>query len=390
MRMVTGGSKATWLLTGVMMISLVLSGCSSQTQVSKELRTVEVQTIGKQKADFSEGISGNIMPVETTKLSFKIDGVIESIYVKEGDVVQKGTPIAKIKPKDYQLALQASKAQYDSAHMSIQKDIPNKLAQAKAQLDLSQVTYDRVKSLYEQGAVSKSELDQVSAKLTVDKSTYQQAQDAYQIASTQLGQAKAAYDLSTDNLKETTLYSPVEGIVLKKLSANGEVQGAGYPVAVVGTLSEVWAEFGVTDSQIGQFKLGQQWPVYVYGIDQARTGIVAEIGAVADEKTRLFTVRLKLDNKDGRMKPGMIAKSNFTQKKDEQILIPFLSVVHLAEGDVVYVYDKMQKIVMQRKVQTGNLIDDRIEVLSGLNIGDQIVTQGQYQVSDKEQVKVND
>lgn len=390
MRMVTGGSKATWLLTGVMMISLVLSGCSSQTQVSKELRTVEVQTIGKQKADFSEGISGNIMPVETTKLSFKIDGVIESIYVKEGDVVQKGTPIAKIKPKDYQLALQASKAQYDSAHMSIQKDIPNKLAQAKAQLDLSQVTYDRVKSLYEQGAVSKSELDQVSAKLTVDKSTYQQAQDAYQIASTQLGQAKAAYDLSTDNLKETTLYSPVEGIVLKKLSANGEVQGAGYPVAVVGTLSEVWAEFGVTDSQIGQFKLGQQWPVYVYGIDQARTGTVAEIGAVADEKTRLFTVRLKLDNKDGRMKPGMIAKSNFTQKKDEQILIPFLSVVHLAEGDVVYVYDKTQKIVMQRKVQTGNLIDDRIEVLSGLNIGDQIVTQGQYQVSDKEQVKVND
>ncbi len=75
------------------------------------------------------------------------------------------------------MALKASKAQFDSAQMTINKDIPNKLTQAKAQLDLTQRTYDRVKALYEQGSVSKSDFEEISTKLTVDKSTYQQAQD---------------------------------------------------------------------------------------------------------------------------------------------------------------------------------------------------------------------
>ncbi len=69
---------------------------------------------------------------------------------------------------------------------------------------------------------------------------------AYEIASMQLGQAKAAYEHSTDNVKETTIYSPIDGIVLKKLGSEGEVQGAGYPVAVVvrplGSMGRVWCD----------------------------------------------------------------------------------------------------------------------------------------------------
>lgn len=383
-------SKARVILAGIVIMGLLLPGCTVEKKSSEPLRTVKVMTLGQTVGDFSEGVSGNIVPVETAKVSFKIDGVIEGIYVKEGDLIKKGDLIAKIKPKDYQLALSASKAQYDSAQMSISKDIPNKLAQAKAQLDLTQLTYDRVKALYEDGSVSRSDFDEITTKLSVDKSTYQLAQDAYEIANMQLGQAKAAYEHSADNVKETAIYSPLDGVVLKKLSAEGEVQGAGYPVAVVGVTSQVWAEFGVTDGQIGQFKVGQKWPIYVYGIEKKLEGTVAEIGALADEKTRQFTVRLKLDNSNGAMKAGMIAKANFGKAQGEKILVPFISVVHLTSGDIVFVYDADKKVVSAKPVTTGNLIDDRIEVLSGLTLGDQIVVEGQYQVSDGEQVKVND
>lgn len=383
-------SKARVILAGILIMGLLLPGCAVEKKNSESLRTVKVMALGQSSGDFSEGVSGNIVPVETAKVSFKIDGVIESIYVKEGDAIKKGDLIAKIKPKDYQLALEASKAQYDSAQMSINKDIPNKLAQAKAQLDFTQITYDRVKALYEDGSVSRSDFDEIKTKLSVDKSTYQLAQDAYEIANMQLGQAKAAYEHSADNVNETSIYSPLDGVVLKKLSAEGEVQGAGYPVAVVGVTSEVWAEFGVTDAQIGQFKIGQKWPVYVYGIEKQLEGTVAEVGAVADEKTRQFTVRLKMDNSKGEMKAGMIAKANFGKSQGSKILVPFISVVHLTSGDFVFVYDAEKKVVSAKKVTTGNLIDDRIEVLSGLSNGDKIVVEGQYQVSDGEQVKVND
>lgn len=382
--------KAKVVLIGVVVMGMILSGCTPKNEIASSTRTVKVLTVGGQSVNATEGVSGNIVPIEMAKVSFKIDGVIESIPVKEGDVIKKGDIIAKIKPKDYELALKASKAQFDSAQMTINKEIPNKLSQAKAQLDLTQLTYDRVKALYEQGSVSKSDFDQMTTKLAVDKSTYQQALDAYEIANMQLGQAKAAYEHSADNVNETTIYSPMDGIVLKKLSAEGEVQGAGYPVAVVGVLSEVWAEFGVTDGQIGQFKVGQKWPVYIYGIEKEMEGIVAEIGAVADEKTRQFTIRLKLNNENGAMKPGMIAKANFTKAKGEKILLPFISVVHLTSGDFVYVYDVEKKTVTAKKVKTGNLIDDRIEVLNGVALGDKVVIEGQYQISDGEQVTVND
>lgn len=377
-------------LIGIVAIGGLAIGCDKNSVENTELRTVALQTVGFSQAEGGEGVSGNIVPVDMAKVSFKIAGVVEEIYVKEGDLVKKGDMIAKIKPKDYALALSAAKAQYDAAQMSISKDIPSKVAQAKAQLNLTEVTYNRVKALYDSGAASKADLDQISAKLTVDKNTFQQATDASGIASTQLGQAKAAYDLAVDNLKETVVYSPIDGIILKKIGAKGEVQAAGYPVVVVGSQADVWAEFGVTDKQIGQFNVGQSWPVFIYGIDKTVEGTVSEIGALADEKTRLFTIKLKLDNEDGAMKAGMIAKSNFNKAQSSKILVPFLSVVHLSDSDIVYLYDSKTHTVQAQKIQTGDLIDDRIEVISGLKIGDQVVVEGQYQISDKEQVSLHD
>lgn len=382
-----------WILSVIgsfLTFTLIFSGCSAKKEEAKKYRNVKIMNISNQVYDKTQGVSGNIVPVETVKVSFKINGVVEEIYIKEGQSVKKGDPIAKIKSDDYNLAVKASKAAYDSASMSISKDIPNKIEQAKAQLDLTQVNYERVKALYEEGAVSKAQLDEITAKLTVDKSTLSQAQDAVDIASTQLGQAKAGYDLALNNLKETTIYSPVDGIVLKKLSSSGEVQGAGYPVAIIGSKNQMWAEFPVTDEEIGKFKQGQKQAVYIYGLEKTQVGEISEVGALADEKTRLFTVKVKLDNSKGDLKAGMVAKALLNKSKSDRIMIPFLSVVHLSDGEVVYLYDEKTSRVREQKIKTGDLIDDRVEVLEGISVEDKLVIEGQYQVRDKEKVTVND
>ena len=376
-------------ILGLVMIFL-LSSCSTDEVVQTEYRNVKTLLIENNDIGALEGLSGNITPMETVKISFKIDGVIDRIFVKEGQPIKKGELIAKLKDSDYELALNAAKAQYDAAKMQISKDIPNVLEQAKAQLELTQITYERMKALYEHDAVAKAQFDEISAKLIVDKSTYKQAQDAYEIATAQLGQAKAAYDMAIKNLEATSIYSPMDGILLKKLSAEGEVQGAGYPVVAVGSVEYMWAEFGVTDEQINAFKIGEEMQVYVYGADIKVKGIVNEIGALADEKTRLFTVKLKLENKEGLLKSGMIAKSELKGKKSDKIYIPFLSVVHLSSGEMVYLYDETSHKVRACPVTTGTLIDDRIEILEGLSVGDMLVTEGQYQISDGEEVIIND
>lgn len=381
--------RLTIIIIGILMVFL-LSSCSTNEAVKTEHRNVKTLLIANSDIGALEGLSGNITPIETVKMSFKIDGVIERIFVKEGQQVKKGDLIAKLKDSDYELALNAAKAQYEAAKMQISKDIPNILEQAKAQLELTQITYERVKELYEHDAVAKAQFDEISAKLIVDKSTYKQAQDAYEIATAQLGQAKAAYDMAIKNLEATSICSPTDGILLKKLSAEGEVQGAGYPVVAVGSVEYMWAEFGVTDEQINAFKIGEEMQVYIYGADIEVKGIVNEIGALADENTRLFTVKVKLENKEGLQKSGMIAKSELKGKKSEKIYIPFLSVVHLSSGEMVYLYDETSHKVRACPVITGALIDERIEILEGLTAGDMLVTEGQYQISDGEEVIIND
>lgn len=383
------GFRLSAIALVVCLLALNLSGCT-KIPVEKEVRHIKTQVVTRGGHLGTNYLSGNIVPIETVKVSFKTSGIISDVFLKEGETVKKGDVIAKMKPEDYKLAVDAAKSQWQSAQMRIDKEIPNQRVQAKAQLDLTRATYERVKVMYEAGAASKSDLDQITAKLTVDESTYQQVLDAATIAKTEVGQAKAGYDLSISNLESTTLISPIDGVVLKKIATTGETTASGYPVMVIGQVNQVWAEFGVTDQQLGQFKVGQKWPVYIYGTNESVEGIVDEVGHMADEKTRLFTLRLKLDNAGQTYKPGMVVKASLQKEDGKTIMIPFSSVIHFSEGESVYVYDSNTKTVKAKRIRTGNLVGEFIEVLEGLNEGELLVVEGHYQVTDGEQVVVND
>ncbi|MGN0711564.1 MAG: efflux RND transporter periplasmic adaptor subunit [Anaerovoracaceae bacterium] len=359
---------------------------------SENMKSVTVHTVEESGDAGEEALSGNIVPVETAKMSFKISGIIADVLVSEGEDVAEGQALASLDTTDYVLAVDAAEAQWLSARMQMNSEIPAKTEQAKAQLDLTQITYDRIARLYEQEAVSKAQLDEISAKLTVDRNTYKQAMDSMEIAQTQLGQAKAAYDSAVSNLSGTTIYSPFDGFVLKKLFSSGETVSAGYPVVVIGNLDKVWAEVGVPDSMINSFKLGQEVEVYIYGADEQRTGIVDEISSMADSTTRLFTVKVILDNENHELKAGMIAKVMISPGADsgEKIMVPVSSVINFADGEAVFVYDEEKKAVYRKNVSTGEIINDKIEILAGLKEGDKIVVEGQQRVKNGEKVLVND
>lgn len=364
------------------------SGCGP-VAAPQELRSVKVIPVSEGKSDQMTALSGNLVPKDFVRLSFKVNGVVENVLVKEGDTVTKGQVIATLKAEDYKLAMKATQGQLATARMSVQRDIPSKAAQAKAQLALTQVTHDRVAQLFEAGSASKAEMDEIAAKLTVDQETYRQAQDALEIANSNLRQLEAANEMAQSNLDAAVLKSPTDGIVLSKWLAEGEGAGAGVPVALIGSGETIWAEFGVTDSQLKVIKKGQQYPVAVYGSEVSVQGTVQEIGSLADEKTRLFKVRLSLSGNTENLKPGMIATMKI-KTGSSAVRIPFISVVHQSDGDRVFVYSEADKTVHMKAVRTGNLIDDTIEILEGVKEGDLLVVEGQYQIRDQERVVRHD
>lgn len=414
----------------LLLFSVLLTGCSATPTAQPTIRRVETQVVQTGSSTDMMTVSGNITPTETVKVSFKVAGRVNEVYPAEGELVRAGQVVAKMDTTDYSIAVQASdsqlkagqsqvasgqleleagRAELEALKLKVQSEVPAAINQAKAQLDLTQNTYDRTKALFEAGVATQADLDAAYAKLTVDQATYQQALDAQTITEAQIRQAEAkvesaqaqveqgqaqlkqaqsALDLANSNLSDTTLTSPITGVVLQKVVSSGEMTSAGYPILAIGQVDDVWVEIGVTDDAVGRLHKGQNATVYVYGTDQTVTGTVDEIGALADTTTRTFPVKIRVHNPDGTLLPGMIARVDISLSDNPGICIPLDSVIQLADGSSVFLYDETTGTVSRRMIETGEIVGEQIEVLAGLESGECLVTAGQFVLHDGEQVEL--
>jgi RND family efflux transporter MFP subunit len=337
---------------------------------------------------------------------------------------------AQAQIKTAQASLDAAIAARDTAQLQIDTEIPSKIEQAKQQLDLTQTNYDNIVKLYNSGVATKNQYDEICTKLEVDKQTYQQALDAKTVAESQLKSAQAQIDAATstkqaaessynaaiaqvnaaksttsaanaqtgaanaqklaaeNSLNDTVIYSPIDGVVLKKVMNNSETVAAGTPIVVIGNTDKIWVRVGVPDSYINKVQKGQRAVIHVYGVDDSVDdsieGVVDEVGALADTTTRTFTVNIAVDNKDSLLKSGMICTADIITGNDTKVLIPVDSVISLPEGDVVYTLDGNK--AKKTPVTVGDINGDKITVTNGLEIGDRLVTEGQFVLNDGDAV----
>ncbi len=371
-----------------LMSCLILTGCSNNNEkvVEKSTRQIVTEVVGYSEDSDIISLSGNVVPTEIVKLSFEIPGNISDINVKEGDYVNAGQIISTLNTKDYDLKVKAASAQYEGSKKQIESEIPIKIKQAQTQLDLTKATYDRIKALYDVGGVSQSQMDEITAKLTVDTETLNQAIEAKDTAETNLKQAEAALDLANSNIKSTSLSSPIDGVILQKLFETGENIAAGYPVVAIGNINNVYIEVGVTDKYINSISKGQAVTAYIYGLEKEVTGVVEEIGQLSDPETRTFPVKILINNPEGELKPGMTSKVSIDVNNSNKVLIPISSVIHLSDGDAIYTYSDETKTVTKKFIETGNIVKDKIEVLSGLENGEKLVVDGQFVLHDGDEV----
>lgn len=385
-------TKLSSLIVVVILIQIVLVGCFAEKEAVNVqdtiIKPVEVMEVKNNEYVDEISVSGNIKPSKTVKLAFKIPGVIEKLNFEEGNFVNESDLIANLDSYQYRLNSIAAQANYESLQLKVRSEIPSAINQAKSQLELIQKRYESISKLYEKGSVSEDKLDETRTALVTIKNKYNEAVNAKEVYDKKLEQAKAMSELADSNLEDTKLYSPMDGIVVKKLFEAGETVAAGYPVLVLGKLDNVEAEIGLPDDHINRIEIGHETKVYVYGIEKEFKGVVKEIGAIADSKTRTFPVKINIENKDLSLKPGMIAKVTIVFENLESVLVPVDSVINMPEGPAVFVYSEEKGIVTERSVTTGKIVKDRVEILQGLNEGEKIVVKGQFKLKDNDEVKV--
>ncbi len=117
--------------------------------------------------------------------------------------------------------------------------------------------------------------------------------------------------------------------------------------------------------------------------------MVDEINSLADTTTRTFPVKIRIDNADGKLKPGMVCRAEIPMDNIKSIFVPIDSIIHFAEGSAVFVLNE-NNTVSKKTVTTGEITGDKIQIYSGLQSGDVIVTKGQFTLHDGDTVQIEE
>lgn len=233
------------------------------------------------------------------------------------------------------------------------------LRQAKVQLDNNAAEWERIDKLYKAGGVSQSDWE--SAKMG-----YEVAQSSY------------------SNLKEnTTLTTPITGVVTARNYENGDMY-ASTPILVIQQIKPVKLLIGVSESLYSKLSEGMKTEAEFDAIS-GRTfeGKISKIYPTIDPKTHTFQVEVRIENNDAAVRPGMYGRVKIEYDKRKRVVISDRAVVkQLGSGDrFVYVYHD-DNTVEYRRINPGQRMNDRYEVLSGVESGEKLVVKGQNALND--------
>ena len=367
--------------------------------------TIKVAVENAEKRTIVETITANgkIQPEKEVKISPDVSGEIVELTVKEGDHVEKGELLLRIKPDNYISQRDRSLAEISSAQA--------RRAQADAQFIQAELSYKRNKQLFDQQTISKSDFEQAEATYTVAKATV----DAAKFAITS---AEASLKDANENLTKTSIYAPMTGTVSMLLVELGErVAGtnlmAGTELMRVADLARMEAQVQVNENDVPRVKLGDTALIEVDAyLDQKFKGVVTEIansakttGVSADQVTN-FDVKILLVPKSYQklvdagdknpFRPGMSATVDIrTQSKVDILTVPIQSVTTRsdtsktasgapAQKDIrtlVFVTDG--KYALAKDVKTGIQDNSYIEILSGIALNDKVVSSPFSAISKK-------
>ena len=243
--------------------------------------------------------------------------------------------------------------------------------------------YERTAKLESRQDIAKAELDRSKAKLDTTKAM--------------VDGAKAQVDEAQTAIADASLRSPMDGIVAKRGVEVGTLAGPGTVAFVIVDTRNVKVVFGVPDTILTKLKQGASQSVTTEAYrGETFTGSVTRIAPVADARSRVFEIEVTIPNTDNRLRAGMVASLNLKEaaEKVQPTAMVQLNAVVRAPGHpdkyAVFVVEEKdgKTIAHSREVELGDFMGNMVPVVSGLALGQQVVTTGASFLSDGEQVQV--
>jgi HlyD family secretion protein len=389
--------KALWIGVAVLLIAAVIA-VFAFSRGGDDMLEVQTSTIGRETIVQKVNATGRIQPKTQVRISADVSAKIVKLHVEEGDWVEEGQLLVELDRERYEAEVERAEANVRSAQANAKLVRQNML---KTQKD-----FDRARDIVARKLDSQSMLDAASAAYQVEVARYESALD-------QIEQARASAKQSMDSLAKTIIYSPMTGTISDLNKEQGEIAiGSQFQedvILIVADLTDMEAQVNVDENDIVNVALGQTAEIEVDALfGETLEGTVYEIANAANsndqgsqnQKTE-FEVKISISGETSRLRPGMTASADIsTNTKTDVVGIPIQSVAvrtidqltlegeEVADAEERFTADEdgFVEIVFcieddgsasARQVETGIQSDDMIEIISGVEAGEQVVT-GSY------------
>jgi membrane fusion protein (multidrug efflux system) len=300
------------------------------------------------------GAIGTVAAFRGVTVSADLAGMVDRILFDSGQAVKQGDVLVELDTRQERAQLTA----------------------AEADRDLARVNHDRIRSLVSERVISQAEFDRADAE--------------YKRAEAQVGEIRAS-------IGRKTIRAPFSGVLGIRQVNLGEYLAAGAPVAPLQAISPIYVNFAVPQQNVPVLRRNTTVRVTLEQDGRESSGKVTAVDSVVDPATRNVQVQATFANSDGRLRPGMFVRVTADVGTGAAVIpIPASAVSYAPYGDSVFVIRTMKnpkgesyRGVQQRFVKLGPARGDQIAVLSGLAVGEEVVTSGVFKLRNNAAVLVN-
>jgi len=393
---------------------VLLDGCKKPDETTTP--EVVVQASHPHQGSISELISADatLSPLAQAAILPKVTAPVKKFLVQRGAHVKAGQLLAILENSDLAAAATDNEGAYAAAKASYatatQATVPEDyvkaqldVAQAKANLDLSQSIVNARTQLFSQGAIPGRDLDTAKAALVQARATYDIAKQhfesvqktsnkaALESAKGQLDSAKGKYLGAEAQLSYTEIRSPIDGVVTDRPLFAGETAAAGTPLITVMDISALIAKLHIAQVQAQQLSVGAAATIQVPGVDDPIDAKVSLISPALDPGSTTVEVWLRVENTKGKLKAGTPVHASITaHTASNALLIPAeaLQTANASDGGSKYVMViASDGTAHKHPVSIGIQAAKEVQVLSGISANDMVITSGAYALEDGTKVK---
>lgn len=397
---------------GMAFLVLLTAGCGKSEKEAEPI--VTVQTTPARSGPISQVISAEavVYPLQQAVITPKITSTVSRLLVQRGSRVRKGQLLAVLENRDLSATALQSKGEFEQAEASYATTVGSSLPQQlqKAQLDAAAAkaaygaqkkVYESRKELYQQGALPRRDLDAAEVALVQARSQSEVAQkqlddlkrlgeqQTIKSAKGQLDAAQAKYLGAEAQLRYSEIRSPIDGVITDRPLFQGELATANQPILTVMDTSRLIAKAHIAQSEASLLKVGNPAELKLGGVDDAIGARVSLVSPAVDPGSTTIEVWVEAVKPNPALKPGLtVGVSMVAKTARDAVIVPALALLKNPDGADYVMVAGFDSRAHAHTVQVGIRQADSAQIVSGVNVGDAVISTGAYALPDNTKIKV--